>query len=70
MIDDLLQAQKGGGGPALAPAFNQRRRQEELPREQKIIPFCKISLRGCEAQTLLLWAACKNLQFMDGGIEA
>jgi NADPH-dependent 2,4-dienoyl-CoA reductase/sulfur reductase-like enzyme/rhodanese-related sulfurtransferase len=54
----------------LIPLGMLRRRLEELPKNKKIIPFCKISLRGYEAQTLLMGAGFKDVQFMDGGIEA
>jgi NADPH-dependent 2,4-dienoyl-CoA reductase/sulfur reductase-like enzyme/rhodanese-related sulfurtransferase len=54
----------------LIPLGMLRRRLEELPKDKIIVPFCKISLRGYEAQTLLNGAGFKNVQFMDGGIEA
>ena len=54
----------------LIPLGMLRRRLEELPKDKKIIPFCKISLRGYEAQTILTGAGFKDVQFMDGGIEA
>jgi NADPH-dependent 2,4-dienoyl-CoA reductase/sulfur reductase-like enzyme/rhodanese-related sulfurtransferase len=54
----------------LIPLGTLRRRLEELPRDKKIVPFCKISLRGYEAQTLLKGAGFQDVQFMDGGIEA
>ena len=44
--------------------------QGELPKEKRIIPFCKVSLRGYEAQTLLAGSGFNDVQFMDGGIEA
>ena len=47
-----------------------RGRLEELPRDKKIVAFCKISLRGYEAQTILDGADFKDVQFLDGGIEA
>jgi rhodanese-related sulfurtransferase len=54
----------------LIPLGMLRRRLAELPKDKKIVPFCKISLRGYEAQTLLTGAGFKDVQFMDGGIEA
>jgi rhodanese-related sulfurtransferase len=54
----------------LIPLGMLRHRVEELPREKRIIPFCKISLRGCEAQTILSGVGFKNVQFVDGEIEA
>ena len=41
-----------------------------LPRDKEIITFCKISLRGYEAQTILDGAGYKDVKFMDGGIDA
>jgi NADPH-dependent 2,4-dienoyl-CoA reductase/sulfur reductase-like enzyme/rhodanese-related sulfurtransferase len=54
----------------LIPLGMLRNRLGELPKEKRIIPFCKISLRGYEAQTLLAGSGFNDVQFMDGGIEA
>jgi pyruvate/2-oxoglutarate dehydrogenase complex dihydrolipoamide dehydrogenase (E3) component/rhodanese-related sulfurtransferase len=54
----------------LIPLGMLRRRIKELPKDKEIITFCKISLRGYEAQTILEGAGFKNVKFMDGGIEA
>jgi len=45
-----------------------RARSDELPKNREIIAFCKISLRGYEAQRILEGKGFKNIQFMDGGI--
>ena len=47
-----------------------RGRINELPRDKKIITLCKAGLRAYEAQTILKGAGLKDVQFMDGGIEA
>ncbi len=47
-----------------------RQRLDELPKEKEIITFCKISLRGYEAQKILDGAGFKDVKFMDGGIDA
>lgn len=47
-----------------------RDRAGELPRDKPIIPFCKISLRGYEAQVILDAAGFTDVKFMDGGIVA
>jgi rhodanese-related sulfurtransferase len=39
-----------------------------LPRDSEIIPFCKISLRGYEAERILAGEGYKNVKYMDGGI--
>jgi NADPH-dependent 2,4-dienoyl-CoA reductase/sulfur reductase-like enzyme/rhodanese-related sulfurtransferase len=54
----------------LIPLGMLRQRLEELPRDREIITFCKISLRGYEAQTILTGEGYKDVRFMDGGIEA
>jgi len=54
----------------LLPLGMLRRRLEELPRDKEIIAFCKISLRGYEAQTILEGEGFTDVKFMDGGIEA
>lgn len=47
-----------------------RERLDELPRDKEIIAFCKISLRGYEAQRILDAAGFSNVKFMDGGVVA
>ena len=41
---------------------------EELPRDKEIIPFCKISLRGYEAERILKGEGYTKVKYMDGGI--
>jgi rhodanese-related sulfurtransferase len=45
-----------------------REKLDALPREKEIVTFCKISLRGYEAQKILDAAGFENIRFMDGGI--
>jgi rhodanese-related sulfurtransferase len=54
----------------LIPLGMLRQRFHELPRDKEIITFCKISLRGYEAQTILDGEGYKDVKFMDGGIDA
>jgi rhodanese-related sulfurtransferase len=54
----------------LVPLGMLRQRTNELPRDKEIITFCKFSLRGYEAQTILDGEGYKDVKFMDGGIEA
>ena len=39
-----------------------------LPRDKRIIPLCKISLRGYEAERILSASGFKNVAFLEGGI--
>ena len=57
-------------GAKLIPLGMLRERLDELPRDKEIITFCKISLRGYEAQKILDAAGFENTKFMDGGILA
>lgn len=57
-------------GAKLIPLGMLREKLDELPRDKQIITFCKISLRGYEAQKILDAAGFKNTRFMDGGILA
>ena len=57
-------------GAKLIPLGVLREKLEELPRDKEIITFCKISLRGYEAQKILDAAGFENTRFMDGGILA
>jgi rhodanese-related sulfurtransferase len=54
----------------LIPLGTLRQRLDELPRDKEIVTFCKFSLRGYEAQTILEGEGYKNVTFMDGGTEA
>lgn len=40
----------------------------ELPMDKEIIAFCKISLRGYEAERILTGAGFNNVKYMDGGV--
>ena len=52
----------------LIPLGQLRQRLEELPKNKEIVPFCKISLRGYEAQRILAGEGYENVKYMDGGI--
>ncbi|MCP4131434.1 MAG: FAD-dependent oxidoreductase [bacterium] len=52
----------------LIPLGKLRERLEELPKDKEIITFCKISLRGYEAQLILEGAGFEKVKYMDGGI--
>jgi rhodanese-related sulfurtransferase len=45
-----------------------RSKAAELPRDKDILAFCKISLRGYEAQRILNAAGFERVQFIEGGI--
>lgn len=55
-------------GAKLIPLGMLREKLEDLPRDKQIITYCKISLRGYEAQKILDAAGFENTKFMDGGI--
>ena len=55
-------------GATLLPLGALRERLEELPRDREIVPFCKLSLRGYEAQRILLGAGFTRVRYMEGGI--
>jgi len=54
----------------LIPLGMLRQRLNELPRDKEIITFCKLSLRGYEAQTILDGEGYQDVKFMDGGLDA
>lgn len=45
-----------------------RKRWTELPRDRRIVAFCKISLRGYEAAMILQGEGFTNVKVMDGGL--
>jgi len=52
----------------LLPLGALREKLDELPKEKLIVPFCKVSLRGYEAQRILTAAGFTDVRFMEGGI--
>ncbi len=57
-------------GARLIPLGMLRERFNELPRDKEIIAFCKVSLRGYEAQKILDGAGFTNTKYLDGGLLA
>jgi pyruvate/2-oxoglutarate dehydrogenase complex dihydrolipoamide dehydrogenase (E3) component/rhodanese-related sulfurtransferase len=55
-------------GATLIPLGMLREKLDTLPKDKEIIAFCKISLRGYEAQKILEAAGFEKSGFMDGGI--
>jgi NADPH-dependent 2,4-dienoyl-CoA reductase/sulfur reductase-like enzyme/rhodanese-related sulfurtransferase len=55
-------------GAKLVPLGALREKMNSLPKDKEIITFCKISLRGYEAQKVLEAGGFTNVRFMDGGI--
>ena len=54
----------------LIPLGMLRQRINELRKDRKVVTLCKAGLRAYEAQTILKGAGLKDVQFMDGGMEA
>ena len=69
---DEYEQMRLGIGEVLIPLGALRKRLGELPadRDQEIICFCKISLRGYEAASLLEANGWTNVKVMEGGIMA
>ncbi|MFA5701441.1 MAG: rhodanese-like domain-containing protein, partial [Desulfuromonas sp.] len=55
-------------GATLMPLGALRQKLTELPVDALIVPFCKMSLRGYEAQLILQQAGFRNVRYMEGGI--
>ncbi len=55
-------------GAVNIPLGQLRKRIAELPRDRRIVTFCKISLRGYEAALIARAAGHEDAAFMDGGI--
>lgn len=54
----------------LLPLGKLRSECDSLPKDKEIIAFCKVSLRGYEAQRILEARGFNNVKFMEGGIVA
>lgn len=69
---DEFEAMRLGIGETLIPLGALRNRLHELPQDKNklIICYCKISLRGYEAATLLKAKGWTNVKVMEGGIMA
>ncbi|QTA78219.1 FAD/NAD(P)-binding domain-containing protein [Desulfonema limicola] len=52
------------------PLGELRERIDELPKDKDILSYCKISLRGYEAQLILNQAGFDRVWFIEGGHEA
>ncbi len=52
----------------LIPLGKLRSCLDELPKDKEIIPFCKISLRGYEAERILTGEGYLKVKYLDGGI--
>lgn len=63
-------AEVGIEGAKLVPLGALRERLGELAKDKEIVTFCKISLRGYEAQKILAAAGFEDVKFMDGGLLA
>ncbi len=69
---DEYEQTRLGIGETLIPIGMLRKRLNELPadKNQEIITFCKISLRGYEAAVLLKAHGYTNVKVLEGGIMA
>ncbi len=69
---DEYEQMRLGIGEVLIPLGALRKRMDELPTDKsaEIICFCKISLRGYEAASLLQGNGWTNVKVMEGGIMA
>jgi rhodanese-related sulfurtransferase len=47
-----------------------REKLNELPRDKDILAFCKLSMRGYEAQLILNTAGFDRVSFIEGGLTA
>lgn len=52
------------------PLDELRNRIDELPRDRDILTYCKISMRGYEAQRILNAAGIRRVRFIEGGVAA
>ncbi len=52
------------------PLGKLRARLSELTKNKEIVAFCKISVRGYEAQRILEGEGFRNVMFLDGGMMA
>jgi NADPH-dependent 2,4-dienoyl-CoA reductase/sulfur reductase-like enzyme/rhodanese-related sulfurtransferase len=73
LLDVRSPAEHGGigiEGAKVIPLGMLRERLHELPIDKEIVVYCKISLRGYEAQKILDAAGFPDTRFLDGGMQA
>jgi rhodanese-related sulfurtransferase len=52
------------------PLSELRDRVADLPRDRDILTYCKVSMRGYEAQLILNAAGINRVWFIEGGVAA
>jgi rhodanese-related sulfurtransferase len=69
---DEFEQMRLGLGETLIPLGALRSRLDDLPEDKttEIITWCKISLRGYEAQSFLESQGYTNVKVLEGGIMA
>ncbi|MDA8217370.1 MAG: rhodanese-like domain-containing protein [Dehalococcoidales bacterium] len=68
--EEYEQERIGGPRVKLLPLGNLRERLGELPKDKEIVTYCKISLRGYEAQRILAGQGFTDVKTLDGGLVA
>jgi rhodanese-related sulfurtransferase len=69
--DECKQSRLGGcGNIKYIPLGQLRQRLDELGKDDEIVAFCKISLRGYEAALILEGEGFENVKVMEGGLNA
>ena len=57
-------------GSVLIPLGALRTRAAEVPRDRRVVAYCRTSLRAWEASRMLAGLGCENIEILDGGILA
>ena len=57
-------------GSTLVPLGALRGRLEDVPRDKKVVAFCKSSLRAYEASLILQHEGYEDVWVLDGGVMA
>jgi NADPH-dependent 2,4-dienoyl-CoA reductase/sulfur reductase-like enzyme/rhodanese-related sulfurtransferase len=57
-------------GSVLVPLGAVRTRAAEIPRDRRVVAYCKTSLRAWEASCMLAGLGYENVEILDGGILA
>jgi rhodanese-related sulfurtransferase len=52
------------------PLAELRDRLGEVPKDREILTYCKVSMRGYEAQLILNAAGIDRVRFIEGGVGA
>jgi NADPH-dependent 2,4-dienoyl-CoA reductase/sulfur reductase-like enzyme/rhodanese-related sulfurtransferase len=66
--EEFMQMRLPGDNVVHIPLGALRQKLDQLPKSKDILAFCKVSMRGYEAQRILVGAGFDRVAFIEGGL--